>query len=78
MLCCIISCRKVERDSDYATELLTPMYENLYVKKFVLFRMNDCVIILKKRIDGNSYSYGKKMTASIRLKKVNRQIWKAQ
>ncbi len=24
-------------DSDYATELLTPMYENFYVKKFVLF-----------------------------------------
>ncbi len=22
---------------DYATEVLTPMYENLYVKKFVLF-----------------------------------------
>ena len=22
---------------DYSTEVLTPMYENLYVKKFVLF-----------------------------------------
>ena len=26
-----------EESSDYSTEVLTPMYENIYVKKFVLF-----------------------------------------
>ena len=42
-------------DSDYATELLTPMYENLYVKKFVLFSHERLIYYFKETIDGNSY-----------------------
>ena len=39
---------------DYATEVLTPMYENLYVKKFVLFSNERLKYYFKETIDGNT------------------------
>lgn len=44
----------VEKD-DYAAEVLTPMYENLYVKKFVLFSNEKLNYYFKEIIDGNTY-----------------------
>ena len=41
--------------ADYSTEILTPMYENLYVKKFVLFAKEKLKYYFKETIDGNSY-----------------------
>ncbi|MCC2254026.1 DUF5717 family protein [Ruminococcus sp. CLA-AA-H200] len=41
--------------ADYSTEVLTPMYENLYVKKFVLFANEQLKYYFKETIDGNSY-----------------------
>ena len=41
--------------ADYCTEVLTPMYENLYVKKFVLFANERLKYYFKETIDGNSY-----------------------
>ena len=41
--------------ADYFTEVLTPMYENLYVKKFVLFANEKLKYYFKETIDGNSY-----------------------
>ena len=40
---------------DYLTEVLTPMYENIYVKKFVLFANEKLKYYFKETIDGNSY-----------------------
>lgn len=40
---------------DYSTEVLTPMYENLYVKKFVLFSQERLKYYFKETIDGNTY-----------------------
>ena len=40
-------------NTDYSTEILSPMYENIYVKKFVLFANEET-------IDGNSYRSEKK------------------
>ncbi len=40
---------------DYSTEVLTPMYENLYVKKFVLFSNERLKYYFKETIDGNTY-----------------------
>lgn len=40
---------------DYSTEVLTPMYENIYVKKFVLFANETLKYYFKETIDGNSY-----------------------
>ena len=48
--------QKGEREhADYSTEVLTPMYENLYVKKFVLFANEQLKYYFKETIDGNSY-----------------------
>lgn len=44
-----------EEQADYSTEVLTPMYENLYVKKFVLFADEKLKYYFKETIDGNSY-----------------------
>ena len=41
--------------ADYSTEVLTPMYENIYVKKFVLFTNEKLKYYFKETIDGNSY-----------------------
>ncbi len=41
--------------ADYSTEILTPMYENIYVKKFVLFANERLKYYFKETIDGNSY-----------------------
>lgn len=41
--------------TEYSTEVLTPMYENLYVKKFVLFTDERLKYYFKETIDGNSY-----------------------
>lgn len=41
--------------ADYSTEVLTPMYENIYVKKIVLFAGEKLRYYFKEMIDGNSY-----------------------
>ena len=46
--------------ADYSTEVLSPMYENLYVKKFVLFANERLKYYFKETIDGNSYRSEKK------------------
>lgn len=40
---------------DYSTEILSPMYDNIYVKKFVLFANETLKYYFKETIDGNSY-----------------------
>ena len=45
----------VDENTDYSTEVLTPMYENIYVKKFVLFANEKLKYYFKETIDGNSY-----------------------
>lgn len=45
---------------DYSKEVLTPMYENLYVKKFVLFANEKLKYYFKETIDGNTYRSDKK------------------
>lgn len=50
-------------DSDeveFSTEVLSPMYENIYVKKFVLFANEKLKYYFKETIDGNSYRSDKK------------------
>ncbi|PWJ48253.1 DUF5717 family protein [Faecalicatena contorta] len=44
---------------DYSMEVLTPMYENLYVKKFVLFANEKLKYYFKEIIDGNTYRSNK-------------------
>lgn len=44
---------------DYSTEVLTPMYDNIYVKKFVLFANEKLKYYFKETIDGNSYRSNK-------------------
>src|SRR5699024_8942636 len=44
-----------KEQADYSTEVLTPMYENIYVKKFVLFANEKLKYYFKETIDGNSY-----------------------
>lgn len=44
-----------QEQADYSTEVLTPMYENIYVKKFVLFANEKLKYYFKETIDGNSY-----------------------
>ena len=44
---------------DYSKEVLTPMYENLYVKKFVLFANETLKYYFKETIDGNTYRSNK-------------------
>lgn len=46
---------------DYSTEVLTPMYENIYVKKFVLFANEKLKYYFKETIDGNSYRSDKEI-----------------
>ena len=38
-----------KEQADYSTEVLTPMYENLYVKKFVLFSNEKLKYYFKKQ-----------------------------
>ena len=40
---------------NYSMEVLSPMYENIYVKKFVLFANEKLKYYFKETIDGNSY-----------------------
>ncbi|MEE1085864.1 MAG: DUF5717 family protein [Schaedlerella sp.] len=49
-----------EDDVEFSTEILTPMYENIYVKKFVLFANEKLKYYFKETIDGNSYRSDKK------------------
>lgn len=44
-----------QENTEYATEVLTPMYENIYVKKFVVFANEKLKYYFKETIDGNSY-----------------------
>ena len=45
---------------DYSTEMLMPMYDNLYVKKFVLYSNEKLKYYFKETIDGNTYQSEKK------------------
>lgn len=45
---------------EYSTEILSPMYENIYVKKFVLFAHEKLKYYFKETIDGNAYRSDKK------------------
>jgi hypothetical protein len=40
---------------DYSTEVLSPMYDHIYVKKFVLFANEKLQYYFKETIDGNVY-----------------------
>jgi hypothetical protein len=40
---------------DYSTEMLMPMYDNIYVKKFVLYSNERLKYFFKETIDGNTY-----------------------
>lgn len=40
---------------DYSTEVLVPMYDNIYVKKFVLYTNERLKYYFKETIDGNTY-----------------------
>lgn len=46
---------------DYSMEVLTPTYDNIYVKKFVLFANETLKYYVKETIDGNSYRSEKKV-----------------
>ena len=46
---------------EYSTEVLTPMYENIFVKKFVLFANERLKYYFKETIDGNAYRSEKKL-----------------
>ena len=46
--------------AEYSTEVLTPMYDNIYVKKFVLFANEKLKYYFKEIIDGNAYRSDKK------------------
>ena len=48
-------------DVNYSTEVLTPMLENIYVKKFVLFGNEKLRYHFKETIDGNVYRSDKKV-----------------
>ena len=48
--------------SDYATELLTPMYENIVCEEVcAVLHMNDLIYYFKETIDGNSYRSEKEL-----------------
>ena len=49
---------------DYSTEVLTPMYENIYVKKMVLFANEQLEYYFKETIDGVTYRSEKKIKGS--------------
>ena len=58
---------------EYSTEVLTPMYENIYVKKFVLFANEKLKYYFKEIIDGNTYRSDKKTyTAEIKEGEIGR------
>lgn len=59
---------------DYATEVLTPMYENLYVKKFVLFSNERLKYYFKETIDGNTYRSDKEADEGCCVWRI-RAIW---
>ena len=59
-----------EEDSetlDYSTEVLVPMYDNIYVKKFVLYTNEKLKYFFKETIDGNTYQSEKETL----IRKVN-------
>ncbi|CUX27642.1 hypothetical protein BN3456_01003 [Clostridium sp. C105KSO13] len=49
------------QEIDYSMEVLTPMYENLYVRKFVLFANEKLKYYFKETIDGNTYRSDKEI-----------------
>lgn len=51
--------------ANYSTEVLVPMYENIYVKKFVLYAKETLKYYFKETIDGNSYRSDKQSCVKI-------------
>ena len=55
-------------EMEYSTEVVMPMYDNIYVKKFVLYANETLKYYFKETIDGNTYRSEKetcsKMTES--------------
>ena len=49
---------------DYSTEVLTPMYENIFVKKMVLFANERLEYYFKETVDGVTYRSEKKTRSS--------------
>ena len=53
---------------DYSTEVLTPMYENIFVKKIVLFANEKLEYYFKETVDGVTYRTEKKVKSSDGIK----------
>ena len=53
-----------ESEAEYSTEFLAPMYDNIYVKKFVLFANEKLHYYFKETIDGNTYKSEKATCSS--------------
>lgn len=45
-----------DEETEYHTESLVPMYDNIYVKKFILYAREKLKYYFKESIDGNSYT----------------------
>ncbi len=62
---CVILYYQIQSDEaevvDYSSEMLIPMYENIYVKKFVLYTNEKLKYYFKETIDGNTYRSEKEM-----------------
>ena len=52
---------------EYSTEVLTPMYDTIFVKKFVLFANERLKYYFKETIDGNVYRSEKRIATCHRL-----------
>lgn len=50
-----------EKPLDYSTEVLTPMYENIYVKKFVLYGNERLKFYFKETVGQNTYRSEKEL-----------------
>lgn len=53
------------------------MYENIYVKKFVLFANEKLKYYFKETIDGNSYRSDKELCVRETVQE-NRALWKTE
>ena len=50
-----------DKTPDYSTEVLTPMYENIYVKKFVLYGNERLKFYFKETVGQNTYRSEKEL-----------------
>lgn len=52
-------------EMEYSTEVLMPMYDNIYVKKFVLYANETLKYYFKETIDGNTYRSEKETCSKV-------------